>query len=273
VTAKSDPLPQILMGVPISYRDIRVEVNRPEFTINPTSCEPMAVTSTVASITGQSTSPSSRFQAANCESLAFKPKLALSLKGGTRRAGHPALKATLTYPSKGSYSNIAKAQVGLPHSLFLDQGNLNNVCRQADLKADTCPASSVYGKAKAWSPLLDKPLEGPVYLGVGYGHKLPDLVADLDGQIRILLNGKIGSTKQDGLQNTFEAVPDAPVSKFTLELKGGKKYGLIENSENLCAKTQRASVQFTAHNGKTLHVTPAITAGCKTHRQAKKAGH
>jgi hypothetical protein len=272
VTAKSDPLPQILQGIPISYRDIRVELNRPEFTLNPTSCEPMRIDSTVRSASGQSASPSSRFQAASCESLAFKPKLALALKGQTRRAGHPALKATLTYPSKGAFANIQRAQVGLPHSLFLDQGNLNNVCKQADLKAGTCPASSIYGKAKAWSPLLDKPLEGPVYLGVGYGHKLPDLVADLNGQIRILLNGKVDTTKHQGLRNTFEAVPDAPVSKFTLELKGGKKYGLIENSENLCRKAQKASVQFGAQNGKSLHLDPAIGRGCGGKKPKSGAG-
>ena len=77
-----------------------------------------------------------------------------------------------------------------PHSAFIENNNLGKVCNQADLKAGTCPKGSVYGHAKAWTPLLDKPLEGPVYLGVGYGHTLPDLVADLNGQIRILLHAK-----------------------------------------------------------------------------------
>ena len=102
---------------------------------------------------------------------------------------------------------------------------------QADLKAATCPPSSVYGKAKAWSPLLDKPLEGPVYLGVGYGYQLPDLVTDLNGQIRILAHGRVDTTKQHGLRNTFEVIPDAPVSRIVLELKGGKRYGLLENTK------------------------------------------
>ncbi|HXV04412.1 MAG TPA: hypothetical protein VFP23_00715 [Solirubrobacterales bacterium] len=50
-------------------------------------------------------------------------------------------------------------------------------------------------------------------------------------------------------------VPDAPVSKFTLSLKGGAR-GLIQNSEDLCAKPQRASAEFTAHNGKLSELTP-----------------
>jgi len=270
ITAVSDPLPTILHGIPLDLRSVRIAIDRDGFTLNPTSCDPMAVASTIAGVGGALASPSSRFQAASCERLAFQPKLALALKGATRRTGHPALKATVTFPGKGASANIRKAQVGLPHSLFLDQGNLGNVCKQADLKAGTCPKSSIYGKARAWTPLLDKPLEGPVYLGVGYGHKLPDLVADLDGQIRILLNGKVDTTKQKGLRNTFEAVPDAPVSKFTIELKGGKKYGLIENSENLCKKAQKASVQFTAQNGKALHLEPKIGLGCGKPKPKKK---
>jgi hypothetical protein len=263
VTAKSDALPQILEGIPVAYRDVRVEVNRPEFIINPTNCEPLAVIAHLTSAEGKTSDPSSRFQVSGCERLKFKPRVALDLKGSTKRTGHPALKATVTYPSSGSYSNIARAQVGLPHSEFLDQGNLNKVCTQPQLRAGACPASSVYGHARAWSPLLEKPLEGPVYLGVGFGYKLPALVADLNGQVRILLKGKVDTTKQKGIRTTFEAVPDAPVSKFVLQMKGGRKYGLLENSERICAKAQKASAYFAAQNGITLHSRPLIGNDCK----------
>src|SRR6201999_1951828 len=104
----------------------------------------------------------------------------------------------------GTNANIARAQVWLPHSEFLDQGSIGTVCTQAELKSATCPKGAIYGRAKAWTPLLEKPLEGPVYLGVGYGHKLPDLVADLNGSIRVLVNGKIDTDPQNGIRNTFE---------------------------------------------------------------------
>ncbi len=263
VTAVSDPLPQILEGIPVAYRDVRVNIDKSDFILNPTSCEPMAVGSRLTSALGSLAKPDQRFQAAGCESLGFKPRLSLSLKGPTKRSGHPSLKAVVTYPQKGLYANIARAQVGLPRSEFLDQGNLNQVCKQADLRAGTCPASTIYGHAKAWTPLLDRPLEGPVYLGVGFGYKLPALVADLNGQVRILLKGKVDTTKDKGLRNTFEAVPDAPVSRFILEMKGGRKYGLLENSENICRKPQRASVEFRAQNGKAEHATPLIANSCK----------
>jgi hypothetical protein len=211
---------------------------------------------------GQSASLANRFQVGGCGGLGFAPKLALSLKGPTKRAGHPALKAVVTYPQGGSYANIARAQVGLPGSEFLAQGNLDKVCTRPQLNTSTCPKRSIYGHAKAWTPLLDKPLEGPVYLGVGFGYKLPALVADLNGQVRILLKGKVDTTKHKGIRNTFEAVPDAPISRFVLEMKGGKRYGLLENSENICRKPQHASARFVAQNGKIAQLNALIANSC-----------
>jgi hypothetical protein len=268
IHAVSDPFPTILQGIPLDLRTVILEMGRPQFTLNPTSCAPMSILATATSSLGSVASLSSPFQVGGCSSLAFKPHLKISLAGATKRSGHPALKAVLTMPPGGA--NVASAQVGLPHALFLDQGNLNKVCTQPELRSNTCPASSVYGHARALSPLLDAPLEGPVYLGVGYGHQLPDLVADLNGQIRVLLHGKVDTTKQDGIRNTFEVVPDAPVSKFTLTLKGGRKYSLIENSESLCAKPQKASVLFAAQNGLVDRFSSRIAVKCRGHKPHKK---
>ena len=274
VTAVSDPLPQILDGVPLDYQQIVVSVDRKGFIQNPTNCEPMKVTGTISGSEGAKAAVFNRYQIGSCASLGFKPSLKLSLKGPTKRTGLPRLKAVLTYPQKGAYANIARAQVTLPHSAFLEQGHIKTVCKQADLRAGTCPAKSIYGHAKAWSPLLDKPLEGPVYLGVGYGHKLPDLVADLGGQIRVLLNGKVDTGREDGLRNTFLAVPDAPVSRFELNLFGGKR-GLVVNSENLCGPNAKvkAIADFTAQNGKTYDAEPMVANDCgkKAKRNKKKA--
>jgi hypothetical protein len=262
ITVRSDPLPTILHGIPLDVRSASVRMDRQEFTRNPTNCEPTTVGAALTSLTGSVASLAQRFQVGGCRGLDFKPNLKISLKGPTKRAGHPALKAVVTYPKEGQYANIASAQVSLPHSEFLDQGNLDKVCTQPQLRSQSCPPTSVYGKAKAWSPLLDKPLEGPVYLGVGFGHELPDLVADLNGQIRILLHGKVDTTKANGIRNTFEVVPDAPVSRFILEMKGGKKYGLLTNSENVCRKPQLAKARFVAQNGKIAQLQPRIENGC-----------
>ncbi|MFT3864756.1 MAG: hypothetical protein QM729_10830 [Solirubrobacterales bacterium] len=269
ITATSDSIPTILHGLPLDLRSITVEMNRSEFTLNPTSCEPKSIAGSVTSTLGTVSSLSQYFQASDCSALAFKPTLKLSLKGATKRTGHPALKAVVTFPKQGAYANIARAQVGLPHSEFLDQGNIGKTCTRPVLLEGNCPKKSIYGKAKAWTPLLEKPLEGPVYLVGGFGYKLPALVAELNGQIRVLLVGKIDTDKQNGIRNTFEAVPDAPVSRFVLEMKGGKKYGLLENSENICKKTQKAGVAFRAQNGRVKGITVKIANSCKKKKSAK----
>lgn len=260
VTAKSDPLPQILQGVPIAYRDISIDVNRTGFTINPTSCEQMRVTSTIRSVGGKTASPSSRFQVGDCGALGFKPKLNLTLSGPTHRSAHPKLRAVLT-ARKGD-ANIRKATVILPKTEFLENAHIKTICTRVQYAAHACPAKSVYGYAKAWSPLLDKPLQGPVYLRSS-NHELPDLVASLDGQIHVDLAGKIDSVNAR-IRNTFWAVPDAPVSKFVLTMQGGKK-GLLVNNTQLCETTPRASIKLDAQNGMTHNTNPVVKTDCGKH--------
>jgi hypothetical protein len=269
-TVKSS-FPTILQGIPLDVRSIAVSIDRKDFTLNPTSCEAKAVTGEAISSLGQSVQLNNRFQVGGCANLGFKPKLSLALKGGTKRGAHPSLKATLTYPKGGAYSNIAYAQVALPHSEFLDQGHIGTVCTRVQFAANQCPAKSVYGYAKAITPLFDQPLQGPVYLRSS-NNQLPDLVADLNGQVNVVLDGKNDSV-HGGLRNTFEAVPDAPVSKFTLTLKGAKK-GLLQNSTDICAGTHKANARFVAHNGKVVVLRPQLQAQCRTkkHRRAGRRG-
>jgi hypothetical protein len=272
ITARSDEIPHILKGIPLQLRSVEIKLTRQGFTLNPTSCNAMSASATLSGLNGATATPSNRFQVGGCNALKFKPNLKISLSGATKRTGLPALRAVVTYPKQGAYSNIARAQVNLPHSEFLEQDNLNKTCTKPVLLAGNCPKSTIYGKAKAWTPLLEKPLEGNVYLVGGYGYKLPALVAELNGQIRVVLKGKVDSGPNRGIRNTFEAVPDAPVSRFVLEMKGGKKYGLLINSENLCKipkAKRRAIVRFTGQNDKVRQFKPVVANQCSEHAKAK----
>ncbi|HKF82319.1 MAG TPA: hypothetical protein VKB23_05090 [Solirubrobacterales bacterium] len=270
-TVLSDPLPQIYGGIPVSYRDLRVLVDRPGFTLNPTSCEPQAVRAAIEASNGDVANVSDRFQASDCGALAFKPKLTLALEGGTTRSKHPALRATLTMPLGGA--NVERASVALPHSEFLAQGHIRTICTRVQFAAGGgngggCPKRSIYGRARATSPLLDYPLAGPVYLRSS-DNSLPDLVAALHGQIDVNLVGRIDSM-DGGIRTTFEDVPDAPVTKFVLSMQGGKK-GLLENSADLCAATHRAIAEFDGQNGRIGDSRPALKADCGKGRKGKRA--
>jgi hypothetical protein len=263
----SDPIPHIIKGIPTHLRDIRTYTDRPQFVLNPTGCQRTSTATTILGSgldfgSGADDRPvtvSTPFQAADCAALAFKPRLSMRLRGATRRGGHPRFSATLRMAGSGE-SNIRYAQVTLPRSEFLENAHIKTICTRVQFRAEQCPPGSIYGHARALTPLLDEPLEGPVFLRSSE-HQLPDLVAELrNGQIVIDLIGRIDSLR-GRIRNTFEAAPDAPVNSFTLTMAGGKK-GLLVNSTNLCRGPHRAIADFRAHNGKQLRLRPALRADC-----------
>ena len=280
-SAGSDPIPHIIDGIPIHLRDIRVYIDRPETTLNPTSCERSSLASALngsgASFadpaddtTATATAP---FQAFDCASLGFKPKLSLRLRGGTRRGRYPSLRAEVR-PRPGD-ANIASAQVALPSSVFLAQEHIGTICTRAQEAREACPADSVYGHARAFTPLLAEPLEGPVFLRSS-DNPLPDLVASLRGGgigIRVDVDGRIDAYK-GGLRGTFTAIPDAPISRFVMTLAGGRR-GLLQNAANLCARPQPATARFIGHNNRGWAFHPPVKVRCekKKAHQSRRKGH
>jgi hypothetical protein len=274
----SDPIPHIIKGIPVHLRDVRAYVDRPDFVLNPTSCERTSTASTLlgsgldfaSEADDNPITVTSPFQAADCAALGFKPKLNLRLKGATKRGGHPSLRAVLRPRAKDA--NTSRASVQLPHSEFLDQGHIRTVCTRVQFKAgagngSACPKGSIYGHARAFTPLLSEPLEGPVILRSSE-HPLPDLVLAVSGLIDFNAIGRIDSVK-GGIRSTFDFIPDAPISRVVLTMQGGKK-GLLENSTNLCRKRHRSIVKLRAHNGRKLNFNPVLKAQCK---KAKKRAH
>jgi hypothetical protein len=278
IRALSDPIPHVFGGTLLSVRAVDLKMDRPNFTLNPTSCEPLA---TAGALNGGGADPanpaafsafgvSAPFQARDCGALKFRPKLFTKLIGNRkkmRRNGHPAFRAVLV--ARPGDANIKRAALVLPRSQFLDQGHIGTICTRVQLAAQACPARSVYGTAEAISPLLDEPVKGPVYL-TSSDNELPDLLADLKGQVNIRLRGVISSQNRR-MKTVFPSVPDVPVSKFVLRMKGGKK-GLLVNSRDLCGHPNHSILKFKAQNGKKRKVKrlPLRTTGCKG--KAGKAG-
>lgn len=274
----SDPIPHILDGIPLHLRDIRIYIDRPNFTRNPTSCEPSQMVSTLTGSGARFGDPgddstatvSKHFQLLNCLTLGFQPQLGLRLRGGTKRGDYPSLRAT--FASRGDRdAGLKDIAVTMPHSLFLAQEHIRAICTREQFAAERCPAGSVYGKAVAYTPLFDEPLRGPVYLRSS-DNRLPDLVASLrSGEIRIVLRGKIGPAKQ-GIRAQFEELPDAPIERFTMTLDGGKR-GLLVNSSNICAAPPKASVRALGQNNLGTVFTSKLRGQCgKKHGAKKKHG-
>jgi hypothetical protein len=260
VTIESDELPHVLDGIPLRVRSLNLTADRSGFIVNPTSCDPESATAQVTSTEGATANLSDRFQAAGCGALGFKPSVAPKLLGGrkaAKRRAHPKLQVTVKEPTGNA--NISAVSFAIPKKILLDQSHIKTVCTRVQFAAQKCPQASIYGTAKVTTPLLEKPLQGPVYLRSS-SNKLPDLVVDLKGQIEIVLDGRIDN-KGGGIRTVFSGVPDAPISTFTLTMKGGKR-GLLVNSVDLCKQPAKAVVKATGQNGAVHNFDPALTTAC-----------
>ncbi len=277
----SAEIPDVFGGVKLDIRSIFVSLNRKEFTLTGTNCKKAEVAGNVFGGGADPTNSaawstfgvSTPARGEGCKALAFKPSLKVRLSGQHFRAQHPKLKATLT--TKKGQANVALASLALPRAIFLDQSSLGNICTRKQFAANECPKNSIYGHAIAESPLLAQPLEGPVLLRSS-NNTLPDMVADLKGQVNVVLHGKI-DTYKGGIRTTFQGIPDLPVSKFVLVLPGGK-HGLLQNSTNLCAKAVKGVIRFTAQNSRKHNFHEKIATACKAkkskkNKKSKKAKH
>ena len=221
VTAISDTVPSIIGGVPIRMRSIQVNINRPQFVINPTSCDPFSIDSQGIGDQGTISSFSSYFHAVNCYSLGFKPRMTVRQLGGgkqTTRSTNPRLRFDL-YTRTGD-ANIKSIAVTLPKAFQIDQRHLGNICSRSLLETERCAGRQTMGAVSVTTPLLDHPLTGPAYAVSGFG-KLPHLIFILGGQVTVLPEAESSSVNNGHLRTVVPIVPDVPIGHFRLDLFGG----------------------------------------------------
>lgn len=268
----SDPFPQILDGIPVDLRSVSTFLDRSNFTLNPTNCDQSAFAGVATSTLGQIAPLSDRFQVGGCSSLPYKPKLTASLSGPTNRGAHPKLQVVFT--AKPGEANTARVSFTLPHSEFIDQAHFRTICTRVQFAASQCPAGAIYGHARATTPLLDYPLEGPIYLRSS-SHELPDVVVALHGPsshpVEVDLDGRVDSVN-GGLRVTVENVPDLPAGKLVGVMQGAKK-GLFQNSTNICKGTHRMAIKLDGQNGKPHDTSPELKAKCPKGKAKHHKGH
>jgi hypothetical protein len=269
VFAASDTVPEIIGGVPIRMRSIQVNLDKPNFMINPTNCSPMSVNSQGIGDQGTVTDFSSYFQAINCANLPFEPRFAVRQLGGrkqTRRSTNPALRFELQ--TRPGDANIKTLAVTLPPAFSIDQRHLGNICSENELVSAThCQGKQAIGTASTTTPLLDDPLSGPVY-AVSGGGGLPRLAFILDGTVNLLPRAESKSVK-GALKTTVPVVPDAPIGHFVFNLSGGKQ-GYLVNTRDICVKPVKLKVEYTAQSGKSFSKVVKVRTPCPKAKGRKK---
>jgi hypothetical protein len=292
VTATSDPLPLVHHGIPIRAVDVTVLVDRPNFMLNPSDCAQKRVEANFTSPDGAAAQAVAPFRAAGCAGLPFKPSLELRLTGRKQMttSKHPGIRALVRQAGVGE-AGIERAQVRLPKSIALDPENAQALCEFVDgTSADPenrCPKGSIVGRARAVTPLLDRPLVGDVFFVKNIridpvtGNQirtLPMIVVALRGEIAVNLVGESSTTKAGKLVNTFAAVPDAPISQFNLNINGGEN-GILAVTRtrkgriNLCRKgtgKQIAEADMDGQNGRRHDFDVTMKTPCPKAKKGKK---
>jgi hypothetical protein len=261
---ESDPLPTILQGIPLQIRSVRVDVDKPGFMLNPTSCAPRAVTAAIASTSGATANVSARHQVGGCKALRYSPKLAVKV-GGKGRVGAgkaTSLVATLTQPAAQAANRGVELQ--LPGTINARMEVLRKGCPLADYEAGRCGAGARIGSATANTPLLPNQLKGAAYLVRNPARRLPDVVVQLRGDVAFDLVGKVRVSRDFRLVTNFDTIPDVPLSRFQLKLPAANSP--ISTVVGLCTKAgrlARARQTLRAQNGKVIRRAPRLTiAGC-----------
>ena len=245
------------------------------FIINPTNCNPLSIQNAVNGAGTDLTTPAddvtvaltSPFQAADCANLSFKPGFQVTTSGKTSKANGASLAVKLSFPNapQGTQSNIRTVKVDLPKQLPSRLTTLQKACTAAQFHINPagCPAASVVGHARAITPILPVPIEGPAYFVSNGGEAFPNLIMVLQGYgITIDLVGDTFISKTGITSSTFKTVPDQPVTSFELVLPQGPYSALTANG-NLCTSKLTMPTEFVGQNGMLLDQTTKVNvAGC-----------
>jgi hypothetical protein len=287
LTVASGQLPTMLEGVPLDIRTINVDINRGEFTFNPTNCEEFHVTSSITSTEGTTATPSSRFQAANCAALPFQPSFSASTQGDASEIGNGA-SLNVKVTQHAGEAGIRSVHLELPEKLPARLKTLQKACPEATFNANpaNCPPSSDVGTGIAHTPVLPVPLEGPAYFVSHGGKEYPELVFVLQGDgVTINLAGETHiSAKTKITSSTFGTVPDAPISSFEANLPEEPNSALatLTPKGGLCGSSSLSMpTTIVGQNGAEVKQTTKVAiTGCpkakvtrKTHKRKRHKQH
>ncbi|HEV2999012.1 MAG TPA: hypothetical protein VGX16_07880, partial [Solirubrobacteraceae bacterium] len=277
----SQPLPRIVDGIPLQVKTVSISIDRPDFMFNPTGCGAKGVGGTIGSAEGLSADVSSPFQVSGCAALGFAPKLKVSTAGHTSRGNGASLRIRLltkggpsANPNGPIEANMRRFEVNLPRLLPARLTTLQQACPEALFEQNpaACPHGSDVGFAKAATPILATPLQGPVYLVSHGGQKYPELVAVLQGAGVTLEVGGRTEIRSGVTYSRFESIPDAPLKSFELTLPQGPHSALSANATRLCGRRLTMPTLIEGQNGALIKETTRIAiTGCKhRHSRAKK---
>ncbi|MFT3864024.1 MAG: hypothetical protein QM729_07105 [Solirubrobacterales bacterium] len=264
----SEPLPQIVGGIPLRTRSINITLDKPEFIINPSTCGTGEITGTAVSAGGASHALSTPFSVLGCNGLHFSPHIkASSGAGGTRLGKGAGLEVRIT-DGGATKAPLGTVSVTLPRQLRPRLSTIQKACLPGGASPETaCGAESKVGTASIVTPALAQPLTGDAYLVAHGGKAKPTLTLLLHGGgITQQLEGTLTISKSDIVKATFSNLPDIPIDELSLSLPRGP-HSMLGATGSLCAQPLKLAYGFTDQSGRAISSRSRITVkGCRRTR-------
>ncbi len=278
LTVTTDPsgahaIPTMIDGIPLQIKHVNVNITRPGFTFDPTSCSKTAVTGSIGAAEGATSNVSIPFQVTNCATLKFQPTIAVATAGKASKANGASLNFKISYPkgAMGSQSWFSEARFDLPKQLPARLTTLQKACVARVFEANPagCPSASLIGHAIVHTQVLPVPLEGPVYFVSYGGAKFPDAVMVLQGYgVTVDLTGETFIAKDGVTSATFKSTPDVPFESIEVSVPTGpySEFGAnlpAKDGYSFCGQNLKMPTLFVAQNGLEINQeTPITVTGC-----------
>jgi hypothetical protein len=244
VTVESDPLPSLVDGVPVRFRTVRMALDRDGAIRNPTSCAQATVDATIESAAGGIAAVKSDLPVTGCGKLKFKPRFAMALTGSPGQlgeGGRPGLRISARL--RPGDAALRSLRFSLPDSLRFRLAGLGEICSRPDAREGLCGRRARVGSARVRTALLDEEMKGSVYVVQPPDRGLPELwVSAAARGMRMSMRART-SINDGRFVADMAGLPDVPLSKFTMTLRGGRS-GTLALDVAACSRGRARPMPF-----------------------------
>lgn len=260
----SDPLPQIVGGIPLRMRSINITLDKPKFVINPSTCGAAAITGSALSVSGTAKALSTPFSVLGCNGMRFAPRVTASTGPGGGPRGKGASLEVHIAAGGATKPTLGTVSITLPSALRPRLSTIQHACLPGTHSLESaCRGDSVVGSAVIDTPALSEPLHGSAYLVAHGGKAEPTLTLLLHGGgITQQLEGVLTITKSHVIKTTFTELPDIPIEEMTLSLPRGP-HSMLGAVDDICAQPLKLAYAMTDQSGRAARSSARIvTKGC-----------
>ena len=270
--SRPSPIPcrRSSQGIPLDLRDVRVELDRPASSSTRPAASEKSIRRRSRATAGTTAQRLQPLPGGGCAVPGLQAQAQPPPQGRDQARRPPEAQRDPARP--GDHANIARVQVALPHSVFLDQAHIRTICTRVQFAADACPKGSIYGYARQSRRCSTNPSKAPstcappTTSSQTWSRRSADGPADRDRP------GRPHRLGQGRHPHHLRVRPRRPRLQVHPDDEGRRKRASWSTAENICAKTHRATVKMDGHNGKIRDFRPKVKTSCGGEKRRGRSG-